>query len=102
MRQPMMSGHCNFPATQLPGGAAAPPSLSHERCAAQGAGNWANPAREYQPCPCACHFPGEDLECECGGTLREAPHWPNEDEPGEMVYTHIDHKTGRATGENCS
>lgn len=95
MRRPMMSGHCNFPQT-------ANPTKSHELCASHGAGNRANPAGEYQPCPCACHFVGPRLECECGGTLVEAPHWPEDpDYPGEPVYTHIDVRSGMALGEEC-
>lgn len=88
-----MSGHCAFPQT-------AHPEESHARCARMGAGNYARPSKEFQPCPCACHL-GDEFECECGGVLREAPDWPNEYEPGEMVYVHIDPRTGRATGEEC-
>jgi hypothetical protein len=88
----MMSGHCGTPQSLHP-------EESHARC---GGGNTWNPDKEFQPCPCPCHL-GEDLfECaNCGGTLREAPLWPNENEPGEMVYTHVDTQTGRAIGEDC-
>lgn len=95
MKRPLMSGHCLNPQTEQP-------HLSHERCQAQGGGNRANPEKEFQPCPCACHL-GEEYECgNCGRPLREALLWPNEDEPGEMVYVHVDVKTGRAIGEICA
>lgn len=92
----MMSGHCAYPQS-------ARPEKSHERCESQGAGNTACPSGDFAPCPCWCHLNNEDLyECgNCGGQLREAPRWPNEDEPGEMVYVHIDPVTGRAIGEEC-
>lgn len=94
MREPLMSGHCMFPQT-------AHPEESHARCSG---GNTANPAREFSPCPCPCHYPEDRYECECGGLLAEAPGWPSVfDEEGEPVtqYTHIDPRTGRATGEDC-
>jgi len=88
-----MSGHCSTPQT-------ANPAASHERCARMGGGMRANPAKEFAPCPCHCHL-GEIFECsECGRDIAEAPLWPNEDEPGEMVYVHID-KNGRAISEEC-
>lgn len=88
MRKPMMSGHCANPS---PG--------SHKRCRG---GQTANPQREFQPCPCPCHL-GESYECgNCGRPLREAPGWPNEEEPGEMVYVHVEPATGRAIGELCA
>lgn len=91
MRRPLLLGHCNYPSFSNG-------IHSHDRC--QG-GNTANPDGEFQPCPCPCHL-GEEYECgNCGKPLREAPLWPNEDEPGEMVYTHVDPKTGRALGELC-
>lgn len=96
MRKPMMSGHCANPATDNP-------TASHERCQRMGGGNRANPRKEYQPCPCSCHFADqEQYECECGGVLVEAPHWPQEDPDykGEPVYTHLD-KNGFALGEMC-
>lgn len=85
MRSPMMSGWCSTPS---PG--------SHSRCTG---GNRANPNREFQPCPCSCHF-GEEYDCgNCGGVLYEAPTWVNDEYPDEMVYTHVKH--GRGTGEEC-
>lgn len=94
MRKPMMSGWCNTPSTT-------DGVDSHTRCAG---GNTANPAREFQPCPCPCHYPDERYECECGGELVEAPHWPLSDEDIEegieVLYTHVDHR-GRALGEEC-
>ena len=95
MIEPMMSGHCLNPCTS-------DPKSSHDRCTNNGAGNTARPSREYQPCPCRCHFPEEEYACACGGTLVAAPHWPNEDpadveedgSPG-MVYGHVDRRTGR-------
>lgn len=90
----LMSGHCAFPTTSNP-------EKSHERCDLHGGGSKANPRKEFVPCPCSCHL-GEEFECgNCGRPLREAPGWPNTDEPGEMVYTHIDPHTGRAIGEVC-
>jgi hypothetical protein len=86
----MMSGHC-----------AAPSPGSHERCQRNGGGSTANPAKEFSPCPCPCHFPGEQFDCECGGVLSLAPHWPNEWGDDDPVYTHLDRKTGRAIGEHC-
>ena len=79
---------------------------SHSRCSG---GNRANPGKEFSPCPCPCHYPVDEYECgNCGGVLREAPLWPQEDEEafdedGNLypVYTHIDPATGRATGEEC-
>lgn len=91
MRRPMMSGFCATPQTVNP-------EESHARCRG---GNRANPAREFQPCPCPCHL-GEEFECgNCGRDLREAPLWINDDAPDEMVYVHID-KDGRALGEECA
>lgn len=94
-RKPMMSGHCATPAT-------ADPESSHLRCAKHGAGSTANPAKIFHPCPCGCHL-GETYECGgCGRPIREAPYWPNDDEPGEMVYQHVDAVTGQAVGEFCA
>lgn len=85
-----MSGLCAYPQTQYP-------EQSHARCLG---GNRANPDKEFQPCPCGCHL-GEEFDCaNCGHVLREAPCWPNEEEPGEMVYVHVDHQ-GKAIGEEC-
>lgn len=96
----MMSGHCNFPATERADGTKPD---SHGNCARHGAGNTASPTKEFAPCPCACHLGTDEYECgNCGRPLREAPMWPNEDEPGEMVYVHIDPSTGRAIGEECA
>lgn len=90
MRTPLMSGHCAFPSSED----------SHARCHRQGAGNRANPAKEYQPCPCSCHFPIDEYECgACGRVILEAPHWPPY-EDGDTRYTHID-KEGRAIGDDC-
>lgn len=101
MRRPLMSGHCSFPATHLPGGEPAG-NHSHKRCEDMGAGSAANPDREFAPCPCRCHLGTDEFECgNCGRPLREAPMWPNEDDPDEMVYVHIELATGRAIGEEC-
>jgi hypothetical protein len=83
-----MSGFCATPATD-------DPESSHLRCRG---GNTANPAKEFQPCPDACHY--RDLphyECgECGGTLVETA-WANDDPDDvddegnpEPVYVHVD------------
>lgn len=91
----MMSGHCAWPQTDHP-------EESHERCTRMGGGNRANPSKDFSPCPCPCHYPADEYECaDCGGTLKEAPLWPNEWGDDEPVYTHIDPATGRATGEAC-
>lgn len=93
MNPPRLSGHCATPATS-------DPQASHDRCARLRGGSTANPTKTYTPCPCPCHL-GETFECGgCGRPIREAPLWPNEDEPGEMVYTHLD-KDGSAVGEAC-
>jgi hypothetical protein len=98
----MMSGHCAYPSTHDANHNPLPASYSHDRCQAMGAGNRANPDGEFAPCPDSCHLGTDEYECgNCGGPLREAPMWPNEDEPGEMVYVHIDPTTGRAIGEEC-
>jgi hypothetical protein len=90
-----MSGHCRFPETPQP-------TRSHERCQKMGHGNTANPDKEFSPCPCHCHLGTDLYECgNCGEPLREAPHWPNEDEPGEMVYVHVD-SDGNALAEECA
>jgi len=99
MRRPMMCGHCAYPATHTAEGEPLEPEFSHARCTG---GNTANPAREFQPCPCPCNLGETEYECgNCKKPLREALYWPNEDEPGEMVYVHIDPATGRAIGEEC-
>jgi hypothetical protein len=90
IREPQMSGWCGTPSNTNG-------VDSHTRCAG---GNTANPRKEFSPCPCPCHL-GETFECGgCGKDIREAPAWPL-DEDGDMRYTHIDPKTGRATGEDC-
>lgn len=100
MIDPMMSGHCASPQSEHP-------EESHARCARNGGGNTARPSKEFQPCPCQCHFPEDRYECAgCGGLLAEAPHWPDEEAEAEgrdpeVVYTHIHPKTGRATGFEC-
>jgi hypothetical protein len=89
----LMSGFCAHPHSDA----------AHYRCPGY---NIANPDKEYQGCPCACHL-GEEYECEnCGGALREAPLmrplWAiDPDDPDEMVYTHIAASDGRALGEEC-
>lgn len=86
----MMSGHCSFPATERMHNGKVEPvssSYSHEHCTLGG-------------CPCGCHL-GDSFECGCGKTIREAPLMDNIDEPGEMVYVHVDPTTGRALGEEC-
>lgn len=93
MRPAMMSGHCQTPQTENP-------ELSHGRCQRNGGGNTANPRKEFGPCPCACHFPGERYECECGGLITEAPHWPLDGE--EIRYTHLDPVSGNSIGEDCN
>lgn len=91
MRKPMMSGLCAFPQT-------AHPEESHALCRG---GNTANPSREFAPCPCECHLGDERFDCaNCEFELAEAPLWPNEEDPDEPVYVHVDHK-GRAIGEEC-
>lgn len=91
IRRPLMSGHCAFPSASVGG------ETSHDRCRGS---NRANPQKEFQPCPCPCHY-GEEYECgSCEQPIREAPLWPL-DEDGDMRYTHID-RTGRAIGEDCS
>ncbi len=104
VRRPLMSGHCSAHDKQhtlSEQGAA-----SHERCDRNGGGNRANPAKEFQPCPCPHHYgtnPGGEAEVfECGGCgkeIVEADYWPL-DEDGDVRYTHID-GTGRALGEDC-
>lgn len=89
-----MSGHCSFPQSD-------DPQQSHDRCANMGGGNRWNPQKEFSPCPCPCHYPGERYECgNCGGTITEATLWPYDDD-GDVRWTHIDLTTGRATGEEC-
>lgn len=100
MIRPQMSGHCSTPVTDNP-------QSSHDRCQRQGGGNTARPSREFQPCPCACHY--VDLpryECGCGGVLVETA-WENDDptdvdEDGNLypVYVHLDHD-GMLIGQEC-
>lgn len=91
LRRPMMSGWCAHPSVT-------DGFDSHARCTG---GQRANPAKQFTPCPCACHL-GETYECSgCGRDIREAPLWPL-DEDGDMRYTHIDTKDGRAIGEECA
>lgn len=99
IRQPLASGHCAFPSTHDASHQPIEPSVSHNRCIGY---NRANPAGEFQPCPCICHFTDcEVFECGgCGEPIKEAPHWPL-DGDGDMRYTHFDQTTGRATGEEC-
>lgn len=88
IRRPLISGHCGYPASN---------GDSHRRCVGF---SRANPDRIFQPCPCACHFPEERYECECGATLAEAPHYPV-DEDGDVRYVHVDPKTGRMVDSEC-
>jgi hypothetical protein len=80
----IMSGHCLFPET-------ANPARSHERC---GAVSYANPRKDPYPCPCICHFPGEQYEDEgCSTDKRkvfivEAP-FMGLDEDGDEQYVHV-------------
>jgi len=100
IRRPLMSGHCAHgginPKTGVDG---------HERCHLNGGGQRANPLKEFQPCPCSCHYVDDRgelivFECgECGRDIVEAPLWPL-DEEGEVRYTHID-SDSKATGEDC-
>lgn len=88
-----MSGWCSHP-SETDG------VSSHDRCAG---GNTANPGKEYQPCPCSCHFVVE-YECgNCGGDLAEASHWPIEewDEADRPVHPFVHVSGNRVTGENC-
>lgn len=97
MRQPQMSGWCGTPATDNP-------EESHARCRG---GNTANPGKEFQPCPCRCHYVDlEQFDCECGGLLVETA-WTNEDPEDvddegnpEPVYVHIAHD-GTLIGQMC-
>lgn len=88
-RRPLMTGYCAFPASNV--------EEPHTLCKA---GNSANPDKEWQPCPCACHL-GETYECGCGRTIREAPLWRDFEGDEDMVYVHVDN-TGRAFSEECS
>lgn len=105
IRKPLMSGHC---ASHRTGDTLSEAqAISHDRCVRNGAGQRANPAKEFQPCPCRFHYdtdesgePAEIYECGgCGREIVEAWYWPV-DEDGETRYTHID-GTGRALGEEC-
>lgn len=88
MRPFLMSGFCAHPSG----------AESHERCKG---GNTANPAGEFQPCPCACHL-GETYECGgCGRDIREAP-LLGLDEDGDTIYQHLAVEDGRAIGEECA
>lgn len=101
MIKPMMSGHCATPST-------ADPDESHARCARLGAGNKARPSKEFQPCPCPCHYVGlPRYECECERTLVET-RIENDDlkdidpETGELypVYFHLA-RDGSITSQEC-
>lgn len=109
IRRPLMSGHCNT------ANASSVPLEAHARCTRNGGGNRANPLKEFQPCPCACHFMDADgaaperFECEgCGKDVIEAVGWPtytevnDEGEREEFTrYTHVDAQ-GFALGEDCA
>lgn len=100
IRRPLKSGHCS--------------TAGHERCQRNGGFQRANPAKEFQPCPCWCHYPTDDVEfyeCgECGKIIIEATYWPL-DEDEDPRYTHLDivlndegeiiGGTGEALGEEC-
>lgn len=90
-RKPAMSGFCSHP-SKTDG------VDSHERCLK---GNAANPGKEWQPCPCICHLGEEYLCSNCGRPIFEAPHWRDFEDDEDMVYVHVDAKTGRAYGEEC-
>lgn len=103
MRKPELSGHCRFPQHKDFNGG---PEESHQRCIDGGEGNRANPAKEFQPCPCGCHL-GEEFSCgACGRPIREAPHFEGDewDENGVpyMRYIHIDPVSGNGTTEECT
>lgn len=105
IRKPLMSGHCASGGTDYT-------NASHERCQRNGGYQRANPQKEFQPCPCPCHYgvgpdvlaPELEVEVyECGGCGREiieAVFWPL-DADGDPRYTHID-GTGKALGEDCT
>ena len=115
IRKPLMSGHCanarfNHDATKM----SAQGREAHARCAG---GQRANPAHEFQPCPCPCHYPDptdsklELYDCgECGKIIIEAIRWPL-DLDEDPRYTHRDWTLndegavigggGRALGEDC-
>lgn len=95
IRKPLMSGHCSSGGSDLT-------SAGHQKCQRNGGYQRANPAREFQPCPCPCHYDTTDVyECGgCGHEIIEATYWPL-DADGDARYTHID-GTGKATGEDCT
>lgn len=94
MIRPAMSGFCAFPET-------ANPAASHQRCADMGAGNTARPSREFQPCPCGCHYVAE-FECGNCGLDLSVTNWAGATtDPDEIMYTHLDPRSGRAIGEEC-
>lgn len=90
IRRPLISGHCASPQT-------ANPAESHNRCRGY---TRANPDKIFQPCPCRCHYPEEEYECQCGATIVAAPHWPA-DEDGDTRYLHLDPRTSRIVAEEC-
>lgn len=96
IRRPLMSGHCVI------GNEA-----GHERCQRNGGGQRANPAREFQPCPCLCHYVNDEgavevLECgTCGEEIVECAYWPR-DGDGDVRYAHVDLDADRVTGEECT
>lgn len=100
MIKPMLSGHCATPST-------ADPDESHARCARMGAGNKARPSKEFQPCPCSCHYADlPQYECGCGGTLVETLIENDDpkdlDEDGNLypVYFHLA-RDGSITSQEC-
>lgn len=82
----LLSGHCHH----------GNPASSHERCHTRHSGGQAaNPDREWQWCPCACHLAkgddgeAETYDCACGGVIAEAP-LMGLDEDGDPYYVHVD------------
>lgn len=111
IRRPLMSGHCGGHKGRVPASEQAKQSCA--RCLGNGAGNRANPQREYQPCPCAGHVDqdGDLYLCEqCDKVITAMPLWPL-DSDGDERYTHLDlvlndegevvSGTGQALGEDC-
>lgn len=94
--KPLMSGHCRFPRSKKP-------KKSHHWCEDKnGAGTYVKVSDTYLACSCPCHL-GEEYECGgCGRPIREAPLWPDPDNPDGPVYVHVDVTTGEAIGVECT